>query len=70
MTRRQLSSEASFTASRPIQRVRRALQYIPGSFSSEKLLRAASGPADGYIFDLEDSVNEASKDGARRNVSS
>lgn len=52
------------------KRLRRALQYVPGSFAPEKLSKAIRGPADGYVLDLEDSVSEDRKDLARSQVGS
>lgn len=49
-------------------RLRRALQYVPGSFAPEKLANAIQGPADAYVLDLEDSVSKERKDLARGQV--
>src|SRR5579884_92071 len=45
-------------------RPRRSLLYVPGS-SPRALEKARALPADGLIFDLEDAVAPAAKEGAR-----
>jgi citrate lyase subunit beta / citryl-CoA lyase len=52
---------------RRTSRPRRSILYVPGS-NERALEKAKTVAADGLIFDLEDAVAPAAKEGARRNA--